>query len=104
MHYRALVEAHANRLKYYADGSLDAKSILPNAISSETGMQIQRLLRLVDNADGLYVAIRLRGLPFSEDNLESLQQVYADFSRLIMRLLRRQVTNKNSGCQSAPCT
>ena len=57
---RALVEAHATRLQYYNDASLDAKAILSHAISSETGMQIQRLLRLVDKPDGIYVAIRWR--------------------------------------------
>lgn len=62
----ALAEAHTTRLKYHADASLNAKAILPHAISSETGMQIQRLLRLVDDADGLYVSIRWSGLPSSE--------------------------------------
>lgn len=68
----ALVKAYATRLKYYADASLDAKGILPPAISSENAMKIQRLLRLVDNANSIYVSIRWRLLPSSEETLKPL--------------------------------
>lgn len=62
-------EAHATRLKFYSDVSLDAKAILSHFVSFETGMQVQRLLHLEDGKDGLIIAILWRGLPSSKDKL-----------------------------------
>lgn len=42
-------------LKYYSDASLDSKVIMPHLPSSEIGMQIQRLLRLVPSDNELMI-------------------------------------------------
>lgn len=69
------MEVHASHLKFHNDGSLDEKVIMPYCKSSETGigMQIQRLLKLVEHTDGLKILIRWRGLPSSEDTFELLK-------------------------------
>lgn len=51
-------DIHVTRLKFYSDASFDSTAILSHSLSYETGMQIQCLLRLVENEDRLCVAIR----------------------------------------------
>lgn len=87
-----LSDVHAARLKFYSDASLDAKVLLPHVLQSETGMQVQRLLRLVDTDHGLRVVIRWRGLTASEDTEEPLQQVFEDVPDLLGKLLARKST------------
>lgn len=47
----SLSEDHATRLKF-SDASLDAFVLLPHVLQSETGMQAQRLLHLVETDSG----------------------------------------------------
>lgn len=65
---------------------------MAHVISSETGMPVQRLMRLVDTEDGLMVLVRWSGLPDSEDTLEPLKKVYEDVPGLLAKLLQRQHT------------
>lgn len=41
-------------------------------LRQETGMPVQRLMRLIEADDGSMVQVRWRGLPPSEDRLEPL--------------------------------
>lgn len=84
-----LSEVHAARLKFYSGTSLDEKSLIPHVLQLETGMQFQRLLRLVDTSKGLSVVICWRGFPASQDTQEPLQQVYADVPSLLLKLPTR---------------
>ena len=83
-------EVHASRLKFHCDNELDTVSIMPFVISSETGMEVQRLMKLVQEEGQLKVHVRWKGLPNSEDTLEPLNSIYADVPELLMRLLRRK--------------
>jgi len=85
-------DIHACRLKYYRDNSLDQVAIMPHVLQSETGMPVARLMRLVDDPDGLKVQVRWRGLPTSEDTLEPFERVFEDVPDMVMRLLRRKNT------------
>lgn len=58
----AIVDAYATRLKFYFYASLDAKAILSYVFSSETGMQVSRLLPLVEENGVLGVVI----IPFQK--------------------------------------
>lgn len=83
---------HGTRLKFYSDDSLDTTAILSHVLSSETGMPVSRLLRLVDQDGKLLVAVRWKGLGASEDTLEPLKRVYEDVPGLLVKLLRRKST------------
>lgn len=61
---------HGSRLKYFFDSSLDTETIISHVLSSETGMRVARLMRLVITEDGLTVQIRWKGLYNGEDTLE----------------------------------
>lgn len=85
-------DVHCTRLKFYHDPSLDTEAIMSHVISSETGMPVQRLMRLVDSDDGIMVQVRWRGLPESEDTLEPVQKVFEDVPQLLEKLFRRKNT------------
>lgn len=53
---------------------------------------MQRLIRLEESDDGLKVVIRWKGLPASEDTLESLHRVYEAVTELLNKLLDRNQT------------
>jgi hypothetical protein len=65
------------------------KKQLCHAVSSETGMPVQRLLSLVETDDGLKVRVRWRGLGETEDTWEPVDFVYADVPLLFKKLLAR---------------
>lgn len=85
-----LQEVHGTRLKFYRDSSLNTEAVMSHVVASETGMPVQRLMRLVDTDDGLMVQVRWRGLPDSEDTLEPASKVYEDVPQLFRKLLGRQ--------------
>ena len=85
-------EAHVSSLKFYKDSSLDKEAIMPHVLSSETGMPVSRLLRLLDTEDGIKVLVRWKGLPDTEDSAEPLQNVYEDVPQLLLKLLNRKNT------------
>ena len=85
-------DIHGSRLKYYHDRSLDTEAILSHVISSETGMPVARLMKLVDTPDGLKVQVRWKGLSISEDTLEPLKRIYEDVPNMLERLLKRKNT------------
>ena len=88
----AVSDVHASRLKYYSDESVDQKAVLSHVLSSETGMVVGRLLRLVKTDNGLFISVRWKGLSSSEDTLEPIAQIYADVPQLLIKLLERQST------------
>lgn len=49
---------HSPRLKFYHDPSLDTTTILSHVLSSETGMPVPRLLRIVEYNGRILVAVR----------------------------------------------
>lgn len=53
-----LDDVHGMRLNFYQYGDLDQKMIMSHVLSSETGMPVARLLRLVYQAGEVYVAVR----------------------------------------------
>lgn len=71
---------HALQLKFYHGASLDEDAILPHILESKTGMEVQRLMGLVDTDNGLMVQVRWQGLPESEDTLETIEK-FAKMSR-----------------------
>lgn len=88
---RQLREEDDTRLKFYNNASLDAKKIMSHVLTSETVMQVQRLLRLIDTTDGIYVTILWKGLAVSRDTREPLAQNYQD-----VPLLRSKLHDRNS--------
>lgn len=85
-------DIHGTRLKFYRDRSLDIRVVMSDVISSETGMPVARLMRLLDTATGLKVLIRWKGLPNSEDSAEPLDRVFEDVPQMLVRLLDRKST------------
>ena len=83
---------HISRLPFYDDPSLDEKAIMSHVLSSETGMTVQKLLRLVRNPEGFHVLVRWKGLPSSDDTLEPLRNVYEDVPAMLKKLLERKTT------------
>lgn len=55
-------DVHGTLLKFYSDKSLDQKIIFSHILSSETGIPVSRLFRLVENSDGIKGALRWKGL------------------------------------------
>lgn len=62
---------------------------MSHVLTSETGMIVQRLVRLEETANGLRIAVCWKGLPHSEDILEPLDVMYYDVPQMVERLLLR---------------
>ena len=90
-----LEEVHATRLKFYRDSSLDQTVVMSHVLSSERGMPVARLIKLVNTSEGLKVLVRWKGLPHSEDTLQPLGQLYEDVPQMVLRLLQRKNTPPN---------
>ena len=88
----ALGEVHASRLRFYSDSHLDTEAIMPHVLASETGMPVQRLMRLVQGPKGIEVVVRWRGFPPSADTTEPLQKIYEDVPQMLQNLLNRKST------------
>lgn len=82
--------AHGTRLKFYHDPSLDTTAIMSHVLSSETGMPVARLLRLVEEDGQLFVAVWWKGLGKDEDSLEPIGRVHEDVPQLLHKLLARK--------------
>lgn len=66
---------------------------MSQALSSETGIPVVRLLRLEETDDGqLIVLVCRKRLPNSEDTKELLTRVYGDVPQIMLRLLQRKNT------------
>lgn len=87
-----LETVHGTRLKYYHDASLNTTAILSHVLSSETGMPVSRLLKLIEQDGELFVSVRWKGLSPEEDTMEPLKRVYEDVPQLLLKLLKRQNT------------
>lgn len=85
-------DIHAMRLKIYTHKSLDEKAILSYVFSSETGMPVSRLLKLVKLDGSFCVAVRWKGLSKSDDTLEPLRCVYKNVPRMVVKLVDRANT------------
>ena len=91
----ALEDIHATRLKFYRDSSLNTEAIMLHVLSSESGMVVSRLMRLVESEDGLHVVVRWKGLPHSEDSMEPLGRIYEDVPQMVLRLTNRKSTARD---------
>ena len=63
-----------------------------HVLTSETCMIAYRLMGLEEMSTGLFVRVRFRGLPSSEETLEPIGRVHADVPQLFMKLLSRKTT------------
>lgn len=79
-------------LKFYNDSSLNVESIMSHAITSEIGMPVQHLMRLVDTDKGLLVQVRWCRQPDSENTMESVLRVHEFVPQLFRKLLYRENT------------
>ncbi len=57
---------------------LDTEAAFPHFLYSERGMPMAILTGLDETTDNIYVRVRWRGLPRSEDTLEPILEVYED--------------------------
>lgn len=73
-------------LKYFSYSSLGTQAIMSHVLSSEIGMPVVRLMRLVITEHCLKVQIRWKGLKNGEDTFESLRQAYKDVPELLKKL------------------
>lgn len=96
-----LQTVHGTRLKFYSDDALDTTALMSHVLSSETGMPVSRLLRLVQKDTELFVSVRWKGLSPSENTLEPLLRVYEDVPGLLVKLLRRK--NTDASLRSRAC-
>lgn len=88
-------DVHASRLKFYHDESLNVEAIMPHVLASETGMDVQRLMWLMETEDGIMVQVRWRGLSESDDTVEPLAKIYQDVPALVLKLFRRKNAPKD---------
>lgn len=79
-------EVHASRLKIYHDHSLDEEAVISHDLSSETGMVVHRLIRLVETEDGLYVQVRWKRLSESKDMMKLISNIYRGVSKRFKKL------------------
>lgn len=68
---------------------------MSHVVSSETGMVVQRLMKLSKGDGKLMIHVRWRSLPESKDTLEPLHQVYDDVPTLLLKLIARKNTPAN---------
>lgn len=68
---------------------------MSHVLSCETGMRMHRLLKLVDNEEGMKVLIRWKGLPSTEDTFEPLKKIHEDVPGLLQQLLQRVSTPRS---------
>lgn len=95
-------DVHGSRFTFYHDPSLEKEAIMSHVFSSETGMQVQHLMRLVESTDGIKVQVRWRGLSESQDSLQCLQAVYEDVPDLLLKLLQRMNAPANLVAKVSP--
>lgn len=69
----SLDEVHGTRLKFYKDSSVHIDAIMSPILSSETGISVQRLMKLGDSPKSLMVQIRSKGLYDSKYQLKLLK-------------------------------
>jgi len=63
---------------------------MSHVLQSETGMPVQRLLKLAKIDNDIKVLIRWKGLPQSEDSWEPILNVHEDVPQLLEKLLQRK--------------
>ena len=85
-------DIHGARSKFDRDGTLNTSAIMSHVLSSETRIPVARLLRFLDEQDGMKVLVRWKVLLNPEDTLEPLARVYEDAPAMLLRLLRHKAT------------
>lgn len=83
-------EGHGTRLKFYHDLSLDTEANMSHIFTPETGMPVQRLMRLFENEGGLFFQARWQGLPLTKDTLEPMKHISEDVPQPLEKLFLRQ--------------
>lgn len=68
--------------------------------SSETGIPVPRLIKVVEEDKDLIVQVCWKGLPESEDTLIPLRLVFEDVSQMLRRLLERKNLQSNVARQA----
>lgn len=68
---------------------------MSHVLSSETGMPVARLIKIVKVDDVLKVQVRYKGLSPQEDSLEPLENVFEDVAHMLDRLLKREKNPEN---------
>lgn len=79
-------------MKYYADADLDKDDIMSHVLSSEKGMPMSLLFRIIEENGKPFVWVRWKGLTVNDDTLEPLERVYEDVPKLTLKLLERKST------------
>ena len=95
-------QVHAAELRFYCDSRLDTIAILPHVTYSETRMSVSRLLSIEKVGSDIYVHVRWKGPPHSDETLEPLRHVFQDVPRLLKNLHNRKQIY--SDLRGQPCT
>lgn len=85
-------ENDASGLKFYHDASLGTEAIMFHVLSSQTGMPVVRLLKLVQDDEKRFIQVRWKCLSKSEYTFEPLARMYEDIPAMVLKLLRRKKT------------
>ena len=51
-------DVHGSRLKFYSDRDLNKPAIMPHVVHSETGMEVARLMSIIERDGDLFVQVR----------------------------------------------
>lgn len=65
---------------------------MSHALSSETGIPVSRLLRLIEEEGRLFLTVRWKGLKQADDTEEPLLRVYEDVPQLVVMHLENKST------------
>lgn len=90
----AIEAIHASRIKFYHEPSLNQKLIMDHVLSSEIGMPVSRLFRLIESEGKIKVLMRWNGLSNNDETMEPLAQVYEYVPDLLKKLSARRNTPK----------
>lgn len=85
-------EIHACRFRFYTDSDLNTEAIMTHVLSSETGMVVSRLMKLVETSDDLMVQVYWKGLSDNDDTIEPISKINEEVPVLFHKLFERKAT------------